>query len=113
MKMVFLLITNKNGIYYRSKIQSLVSHQKKYGDPIYHPITKCIRQQEHVLCEHGIILSSQAKHHVQPLLNDFAQNQRASFTCLLSPENLLPKTQHLVALPVLKTCQERNMPHVA
>lgn len=70
-KVVFFQITYKNDIYYRSKIQSLLSYQKKYGNPFYHSTSKCIRQQ-YVSCEHGIISLPQPKCHVQPLFNDFA-----------------------------------------
>lgn len=46
-------------------------------------------------------------------INYFTQNHKASFTWLLFAENLLPKTQHLVALPVLEALQERKMPQGA
>lgn len=48
---------------------------------------------------------------MQPLFNDFAQNYKAPFPYLLFAEKLFPKTQHLVALPVLEALQERNVPH--
>lgn len=108
-KAVFFQVTNKNYIYHIQE-QDSVSYQKKYSDSFYHSISKRICQQQHVLCEHGIILLSQPKCHVQPLFNDFAQNQKAPFTCLLLAENLLPKTQHSVSLPVLETLWERNVP---
>lgn len=47
-KVAFLQNTNENDMYHKHRNQSLVSYQ--FSDLFYHSISKCIRQQEHVLC---------------------------------------------------------------